>query len=232
MSRKRSARPRPGDVYLDAIRTGKLPHTSIPLDPAVLKRKKEPPDSGPSGGRARVIPGERVPGARILAPTSEAVHPKFQVPSQWSTIPRGSEATAEPSVPRDRVLGGSLSSPPSSQGPPDGLGGPERRSRRAPRVKGAPPPPGIVETPPVFPRSLGKELVDSEPAAPHLGTPLGSATLCPLIGQPCLGPQCEWWDGLNACSLKSLLSKQSEIVGRLSSLINLLEYLGKELRGQ
>ena len=51
--------------------------------------------------------------------------------------------------------------------------------------------------------------------------------ICPLHGEPCLGPHCAWFDGISQCSITNLVENTSRLIGQISGLKALIEYVSK-----
>jgi len=49
--------------------------------------------------------------------------------------------------------------------------------------------------------------------------------ICPLHGEPCLGPHCAWFDRISQCSITNLVEGISTLSGQISGLRKFLEYI-------
>lgn len=52
--------------------------------------------------------------------------------------------------------------------------------------------------------------------------------LCPLLGETCLGPNCQWFDGISKCSMLSVNESLSHLISLMNSLHAFLEYWKKD----
>ena len=52
--------------------------------------------------------------------------------------------------------------------------------------------------------------------------------VCPLLGDPCLGPDCQWFDGISKCSVLSINESLSHLISLMNSLHAFLEYWKKD----
>ena len=232
---------RPGDVYIEALKTGRLPHSDIPLPKMMLgaKGKGQEVDTPQPSPRAMDKPH---PGRVGKRETTQPVPERQSRPFRFGPTGRLQVDTGGPgkgqssSVAKQRPLGRHAS--------PEGLASertqkpPERRSkaRKGSRTGGEVDP---SYEPVIAPQGSGQYLTsrlshlvgeagdtdaESHPVEPAIPQG-GEGELCPLLGAPCIGPDCRWWDQVSDCSVTSSLRIQSEVVGRINSLIALIEYL-------
>lgn len=198
-------RERPGDKYFREYERGlRSTQKDVPGPPA----PRPIPTVLPGRSPRRYVPAKPLPMEFPEKPLAKSLPPV--VPSALEPGPKLPKLPMREVIPgvKEKVL-----MPDLDQGPKPVL---------APCSHSVPP---QRKTPPAQ-AERGLPYVETD--AQEEVSPARVGPVCPLLGEACLGPDCQWFDGISKCSVLSINESLSHLISLMNSLHAFLEYWKKD----